>query len=64
MVDGPEVIGPRPASPRRREVAWIALAGALAIIGAIAGAYYFAMRPVVLRIAMAPRKVAKNPGMP
>ncbi|MGA7995173.1 MAG: TAXI family TRAP transporter solute-binding subunit [Bradyrhizobium sp.] len=33
---------------------FITLAGILALIGAIAGAYYFAMRPVVLRIAVGP----------
>ena len=56
MVDGPQVIGPQPASPRsvRRGIAWITLAGALAIIATVAGAYYFAMRPVILRIAVGP----------
>jgi TRAP transporter TAXI family solute receptor len=56
MVDGPQVIQPQPASPRsaRRRIAWITLAGTLAIIGAVAGAYYFAMRPVILRIAVGP----------
>ncbi|MGB3867686.1 MAG: TRAP transporter substrate-binding protein, partial [Xanthobacteraceae bacterium] len=32
----------------------IVLAGALALIGLVAGAYYFAMRPVTLRIAVGP----------
>jgi len=32
----------------------ITLAGTLALIGAISGAYYFAMRPVTLRIAVGP----------
>jgi TRAP transporter TAXI family solute receptor len=35
-------------------MAWLALAGSLAVIGAIAGAYYFALRPVTLRIAVGP----------
>jgi TRAP transporter TAXI family solute receptor len=55
--DGPEVIGPvRPASPRsmQRKMTMIVLAGALALIGAGTGAYYFAMRPVPLRIAVGP----------
>src|SRR5438876_4526499 len=58
MVDGPEVIGPaEPASPRsvKRKMALITLAGTLAIIGAVIGAYYFAMRPVMLRIAVGPQ---------
>ena len=33
---------------------FITLAGILAIIGALVGAYYFAMRPVTLRIAVGP----------
>lgn len=32
----------------------ITLAGTLALVGAITGAYYFAMRPVTLRIAVGP----------
>ena len=58
MVDGPDVIGPpAPASPRsvKRKMALITLAGTLAIIGAVIGAYYFAMRPVMLRIAVGPQ---------
>jgi TRAP transporter TAXI family solute receptor len=44
------------ASPRSavRQVAFITLAGVLAIVGALVGAYYFAMRPVTLRIAVGP----------
>ena len=33
---------------------FVTLAGVLAVIGALAGAYYFAMRPVTLRIAVGP----------
>ena len=33
---------------------FVVLAGVLAIIGTLAGAYYFAMRPVTLRIAVGP----------
>ena len=33
---------------------FIVLAGVLAVIGALAGGYYFAMRPVTLRIAVGP----------
>jgi TRAP transporter TAXI family solute receptor len=58
MVDGPDVIGPSaPASPRsvKRKMALITLAGTLAVIGAVIGSYYFAMRPVMLRIAVGPQ---------
>jgi TRAP transporter TAXI family solute receptor len=45
-----------PPSPRsaKRKMMFITLAGILALIGAVAGAYYFAMRPVTLRIAVGP----------
>jgi TRAP transporter TAXI family solute receptor len=33
---------------------FVTLAGILALVGAVAGAYYFAMRPVTLRIAVGP----------
>src|SRR3981081_3935110 len=58
MVDGPDVIAPAtPASPRsvKRKMTLIALAGTLAIVGAVIGAYYFAMRPVMLRVAVGPQ---------
>ncbi|QUS37779.1 TAXI family TRAP transporter solute-binding subunit [Tardiphaga alba] len=58
MTDGPEVIGPIGLpSPRsiRRKVTLITLAGTLAIVAAVAGAYYFAMKPVPLRIAVGPQ---------
>lgn len=44
---------PSPRSAKRR-LTFITLAGVLAIIGALAAAYYFAMRPVTLRIAVGP----------
>src|SRR4051812_40251901 len=45
-----------PPSPRsaRRRLTFVMLAGVLAIIGALAAGYYFAMRPVTLRIAVGP----------
>jgi TRAP transporter TAXI family solute receptor len=58
MTDGPEVIGPVGLpSPRsvRRKMTLITLAGTLAIVAAVAGAYYFAMKPVPLRIAVGPQ---------
>src|SRR4051794_20651540 len=57
MADGPDLIGPvAPPSPRsaKRKMMLITLAGTLALVGAVAGAYYFAMRPVTLRIAVGP----------
>lgn len=57
MSDGPLVSEiPAPPSPRsaKRRLTFITLAGVLAIIGALAAGYYFAMRPVALRIAVGP----------
>ena len=47
---------PAPPSPRsaKRRLMFVTLAGILALVGAVAGAYYFAMRPVTLRIAVGP----------
>jgi hypothetical protein len=57
MTGGLELAGPpAPPSPRsaQRKVMFITLAGILALVGTVAGAYYFAMRPVTLRIAVGP----------
>ena len=57
MTDGPNPIeSPAPPSPRpvRRRATFVILAGVLAIVGALAAGYYFAMRPVTLRIAVGP----------
>jgi TRAP transporter TAXI family solute receptor len=45
-----------PPTPRsaKRKMMFVILAGILALVGAVAGAYYFAMRPVTLRIAVGP----------
>jgi TRAP transporter TAXI family solute receptor len=45
-----------PPSPRsaKRKMMFITLAGILAVIGALAGGYYFALRPETLRIAVGP----------
>jgi TRAP transporter TAXI family solute receptor len=47
---------PNPPSPRSaaRKTALVSLALVLAIVGALAGGYYFAMRPVTLKIAVGP----------
>ncbi|MBB5047901.1 TRAP transporter TAXI family solute receptor [Rhodopseudomonas rhenobacensis] len=40
---------------RRQKAAFVVLAAILAVVGASAGAYYFAMRPETLRIAVGPQ---------
>src|SRR6195952_2258560 len=57
MTDGPNPAEkPVQASPRpgRQRPTFVMLAGVLAIIGALAAGYYFAMRPVTLRVAVGP----------
>jgi TRAP transporter TAXI family solute receptor len=57
MTGGFDLVGPTaPPSPRstKQRTMFVTLAGILAVVGAIAGAYYFAMRPVTLRIAVGP----------
>jgi TRAP transporter TAXI family solute receptor len=54
---GPDPIEPSaPPSPRsaKRRLWFVLLAGVLAIVGALAAGYYFAMRPVTLRVAVGP----------
>jgi TRAP transporter TAXI family solute receptor len=57
MTGGLDLVGPpAPTSPRsaKRKMMFVTLAGILAVVGAVAGGYYFAMRPVTLRIAVGP----------
>jgi len=57
MTSGVELTEPPKSPPARspqRSVMFVVLAGILAIIGTVAGGYYFAMRPVTLRIAVGP----------
>jgi TRAP transporter TAXI family solute receptor len=57
MTGGLDLVGPaRPPSPRsaKRKMMFVTLAGILAVVGGLAGAYYFAMRPVMLRVAVGP----------
>lgn len=56
MTDGPAIAStsPRPARTARQRLVFVLIAGALAIVGALAAGYYFAMRPVMLRIAVGP----------
>src|SRR5258708_3982767 len=57
MTDGPDLVVP-PAQPSlrsaKRKMMFVTLAGILAVVGTLVGAYYFAMRPVILRIAVGP----------
>src|SRR5260370_4385758 len=52
--DNAEPIAPPSSRSAQRRAAFVVLAGVLAIIGALAAGYYFAMRPVTLRIAVGP----------
>ena len=57
MTGGPELVqsltSPSPRSAQRKMLL-VTLAAILAIVGALAGGYYFAMRPITLRIAVGP----------
>ena len=56
MTGGLDLVGPELPSPRsaKRKAMFITLAGILAVVGTLAGLYYFEMRPVILRIAVGP----------
>src|SRR5712671_6267972 len=56
MTGGLDLVGPTLPSPRsaKQKMMFITLAGILAVVGTLAGGYYFAMRPVTLRIAVGP----------
>jgi TRAP transporter TAXI family solute receptor len=56
MTSGLDLVGPAQPSPRsaKRKMIFVTLAGILAVVGTLVGAYYFAMRPVTLRIAVGP----------
>ncbi len=56
MTDGPGPADTLPKPPRsaRQRLIFVLIAGVLAIIGTLAAGYYFAVRPVTLRIAVGP----------
>src|SRR5262245_19941104 len=59
MTGGPDLAystipSPAPRSRAKRRIAFVSLAGLMAVLGIAAAAYYFAMRPVNLRIAVGP----------
>ena len=57
MTGGFELTEPPPSpSPRSavRKATFITVAGVLAIIGALVSGYYFAIRPVTLKVAVGP----------
>ncbi len=56
MTGGVDLVGPPAPSSRSavRKATFITIAGILAVVGAVAGGYYFAMRPVPLKIAVGP----------
>jgi TRAP transporter TAXI family solute receptor len=49
-----ETLAPRPPRSAKQKTMLVTLAAILAVTGAITGAYYFAIRPVTLRIAVGP----------
>jgi TRAP transporter TAXI family solute receptor len=53
LVEPPALPAPSPRSAKRKMM-FIILAGILAVVGTLAAAYYFEMRPVTLRIAVGP----------
>jgi TRAP transporter TAXI family solute receptor len=59
MTGGPDLVesnvpSPRSARSAKRRVAFVSLAGLMAVLGIAAAAYYFAMRPVTLKVAVGP----------
>src|SRR6266852_4174861 len=56
MTGGVDLVGPPAPSSRSavRKATFITIAGIFAVVGAVAGGYYFAMRPVPLKIAVGP----------
>jgi TRAP transporter TAXI family solute receptor len=61
MTSGPDLAystipssAPRSSRSAQRRLAFVSLAGLMAVLGVAAAAYYFAMRPVTLKLAVGP----------
>lgn len=54
MTDGSASISPKPLRSAKQRLMFVLIAGALAIVGALTAGYYFAVRPVTLKIAVGP----------
>ncbi|WP_244481792.1 TAXI family TRAP transporter solute-binding subunit [Bradyrhizobium pachyrhizi] len=54
MTEGSASMSPKPLRSAKRRLMFVLIAGALAIIGTLLAGYYFAVRPVTLRIAVGP----------
>ncbi|QOZ22470.1 TAXI family TRAP transporter solute-binding subunit [Bradyrhizobium sp. CCBAU 51753] len=54
MTDGPANQSPKPLRSAKRRLIFVLIAGVLAIIGTLTAGYYFAVRPVTLKIAVGP----------
>nr|WP_082747953.1 TAXI family TRAP transporter solute-binding subunit [Bradyrhizobium macuxiense] len=54
MTNGPADILPKPRRTARQRLMFVLIAGVLAIVGTLTAGYYFAVRPVTLRIAVGP----------
>jgi TRAP transporter TAXI family solute receptor len=61
MTSGPDLAystipspSPRPGRSAERRLAFVSLAGLMAVLGVAAAAYYFALRPETLRVAVGP----------
>lgn len=54
MTDGSASIPPKPLRSAKQRLMFVLIAGALAIVGALTAGYYFAVRPVTLKIAVGP----------
>mgnify|MGYP000851215983 CR=1 FL=1 len=54
LVDSIVPSASRPARPAKRKTAFVSLAALMAVLGVAAAAYYFAMRPVTLKVAVGP----------
>ncbi len=59
MAGGPDLAystipSPRSGRSAKRRLAFVTLAGLMAVLGIAAAAYYFALRPVILKVAVGP----------